>query len=215
MPALGAVADLSLFKVTFRQRLFNQRVLNILWYQTDSVLPGIDAWDACIALADQMDTAPDGIAAQLRALQSSNVEWTEIRVQYYGTDSLPRPYYSKPITSTGDRVGATPTSNVAASIAKRALYPIGEPEKGNGRLQLAGVPSSSMLNGNLTVAYQADFANVCEDMAQPITLMTGDLTVGPVLVTQTPAAFAAHDVYQCEVKPEVRDMRRRTVGLGE
>lgn len=215
MPALGAVAVGSLFKVSFRQRLFGQRVLNILWYQTDSVVPGIDAWDACIAIAADMNTGPAGLAVQLRALQSEDIAWEEIRVQYYGVDSLPRPYYELNITATGDIASPTPSANVAASIHKRALYPVGQPEKGNGRLQLAGVPGDNILSGMLTDAYQATFSNVCDELADSIALMTGDLEIGPVLVTQTPGAFQAHDIYQCVVKPELRDMRRRTVGLGE
>jgi len=215
MPALGAVQALGLFKVTFRQRLFGQRILNILWYRAESVLPGIDAWDACISLADELNLPATGIATQLRELQSDSLFWEEIRVQYFGTDSNARPYYQLDLTSAGTRVAATPTSNVAASIAKRALYPVGFPAKGNGRLQLAGVPSNAMVSGLLSEAYVADFANVCQDMADPVVIMAGDITLAPMLVTQAPGAFEAHPVYQCDVKPEVRDMRRRTVGLGE
>lgn len=215
MPVLGAVQDNSLFKVTFRQRLFGQRILNILWYQTDIVVPGVDAWDACMALAEELNLPATGIATQLRDLQDTSVLWDSIRVQYYGVDSAPRPYYELAVDAAGTITGGTPTSNVAASIHKRALYPLGEPEKGNGRLQLAGVPAASMAQGMLTEAYADLFANVCQDMADPIIIIDGDLQVGPVLVTQTPANFEAHDIYQCAVKPEVRDMRRRTVGLGE
>src|SRR5215218_453168 len=110
MPALGAVAVNSLFKVTFRQRLFGQRILNILWYQTDNVIPGIDAWDACIALADGINDGATAIGTQLRALQVNDITWEEIRVQYYGIDSLPRPYYQKNIANAGQRVDNTPSA---------------------------------------------------------------------------------------------------------
>jgi len=215
MPALGAVSNLSLFKVTFRQRLFEQRVLNILWYRVSTTLPGIDAWDACIDLVAELNTPATGIIPQLQALQSSNVMWEDVRAQYYGTDSLPRPYFQLDLGTAGGRAGATPSANVAASIAKRALPPVGEPEKGNGRLQLAGVPGTAITEGMLDPTYMADFSNVCEDLADPFTIVSGDIGLDPVLVTLTPGAFAAHPIFQCEVKPELRDMRRRTIGLGE
>jgi len=213
-PVLGPTTVTDRYRVTFVQRLYGQRILNMVWYQpTEIPTPAPDRWDAMGSLADAL-TGAGAMQAHICAGQSSDVTHEEIRVNVYNGDFESRyPYFSLATPTTG--VIATPagTANVAASLEKRATFPVSKPRQGIGRFQLGGVPNDRYEEGLLLPEYMTLLGDLAADLIESI--ITAGITFIPILVNFIDGGSTVNPIFGSSVKRTVRDMRRRTVGVGE
>lgn len=213
-PVLGPTTVTDRYRVTFVQRLYGQRILNMLWYQpTDIPDPAPDRWDAMGSLADAM-TGAGNIQVSMTHAQSEDLSHEEIRVNVYNGDFESRfPYFSLAAVLPGEIAVAAGTANVAASIEKRATFPAGHPRQGIGRFQLGGVPQDGYEEGLLTVPYLGLLSGLRDNIVESI--VTAGITFRPILVKFIDGGSEVQPIFGSSIKRTVRDMRRRTVGVGE
>jgi hypothetical protein len=205
--ALGDVIQVSL-----RGTLYGQRILNVLHYSVAVAGSGTD-FDQIDILTSNLVTgggSVDPLVPFLNAI-APQYQLEEVRAQrVYPTRTI----YAYTIDGRfGTYATGTETTNIAASLEKRTLTP---GRMGIGRIQIAGVPTAAMDNGECSAAYKA---TELTDLAQALLLSI--TTSGPV-VTYTPCLFNPTSpgakfspLFSIVVKDTLRTMRRRTVRLGE
>lgn len=214
-PVLGEVQEGDTFRCTLWQTLYGQTVLNSLYYQVSEVtLPGADRWNVMVALSNAMVTGPDGIWVQMRALQSEDITHDFHRVQLLLEIDRTYPYFQEDINEAGGILTPSNLANVALSIEKRASFPPTQPRKGIGRMQVAGIPNDTYAGGIFDPGYLANYANMTQDMTDPISVTPGGVTLRPVLSAPGTLTWTDQPIYACTAKNTVRTMNRRTVGRG-
>ena len=222
MPVLGPVAEGQIFRVSFLQRLYAQRILNVLFYRLTDV-PDVDppdVWDYMASLADAM-TGAGNIQIRMQACQTDDLSHEEIRVNMPTIPGdIVTPYFSLAAPGNGTIAAAAGTANVAESLQKRSLFDEGKPHQGNGRLQLAGVPNDTYTAGEFTAGYLEVLGLLAEAMEEAI--VTAGVTAVPcnfgwdyAVPGGQPTGYHTHDIFQVVPKGTTRIMRRRTVGVGE
>jgi len=213
-PVLGPTTVTDRYRVTIVQRLYGQRLLNMLWYQpTDIPDPAPDRWDAMGSLADAL-TGVGQLQQHMREVQSEDLSHEEIRVSVYNGDFESRfPYFSLATTGAGSVATPAGTANVALSIEKRATFPVGAPRQGIGRFQLGGIPNDAYEEGIFTDAYVTTVGPLRDDIVESID--TAGITFIPILVNFIEGGSTVNPIFGTSIKRTVRDMRRRTVGVGE
>lgn len=214
-PVLGACELGDLYRVTYIQRLYGQRILNTLWYLTTDVpvMAPPDRWDFMSNFAASM-TDPVSILTDMKLLQSSDLKYEECRINVYRNATDRFPYFSQLLTDSGSVADAANLSNIALSIEKRANPAATKPRTGIGRMQIGGVPSTKYAEGLFLDAYLADASALAGDLLNSVTDV--GVTVVPALVTVGGVSgFTPHKIFGAAPKRTVRDMRRRTVGVGE
>lgn len=213
-PVIGPVADGDLFKVTIVQRLYGQRLLNILWYRvSDAGGAPPDRWQAQIALANQINVA-GGIIPAMQDVQTQDLNIRSVIVNSY-RDPLERKPYSEVIVNLdGNVLFPAGDANTAASIEKRANVPVAaHPRYGIGRMQVGGVPSNAYTAGVFGAAYLGDLQTLGDELTENVTALA--VTFEPVLVNTDGANFVVSPIFGAVARDTVRVMRRRTVGVGE
>jgi len=205
-----AVGDV--IQVSLRGSLYNQRILTILHYSV-AVAAGGTEYDQLSILTSNLVTrggSADPIP-QILAAQAPEYTLEEIRAQrVYPTRTV---YAFTGDGRSGTYATGTEVTNIAASFEKRTLTP---GRMGIGRLQLAGIPTAAMNNGELTAGY---LAAECSNLAQA--LLLGISTSGPI-VTYTPClynptapVFKFSPLFSIVPMSTLRVMRRRTLRVGE
>lgn len=212
-PVLGPVAVNDKFKVTINQRLYGQRVMNVLWYYivTDPP-PAVDRWQAQIALANQLNAA-NGVIPTMLQMQTEDLTMQSVRVQSFRGIAERLPYSEIVVTDPGVIVTPAGDANTALSIEKRAIASPTAPRQGIGRMQVAGIPQGNYSGGVFTAGYMVLAQALADELTESITAL--GITWNPCLVTWGPATISAHDLFGAIAKDTVRVMRRRTVGVGE
>ena len=213
-PVIGPVADNDLFKIIIVQRLYSQRVLNVLWYRVaDAGGAPPDRWAAQVALANQINVL-GGIVPLMQELQTSDVTIQRAMVWSYRTRTDRQPFSDVTFGVTGNLLDPAGDANTALSIEKRALVPIpAHPRYGIGRFQLAGIPTTKYTAGLFDALYLVDAQALADELTESI--VAAGVTFNPVLVNTDGAAFVLSDIFGAVAKDTVRVMRRRTVGVGE
>lgn len=209
MPDIGE-GDIA--KVAIYQRLYDQRVLNVLYYRVQALGNPVAQSTALQELANEIadETKPNGLVAKMRLALSVDLSFEQVRAQM--VYPLPTVYYSSPMGFTASVNKPAGTANVAASITKKTER-FGE--RGIGRMQLGGIPNDGYTGGILTPAQIDLLDEVGNAMRLLVETPAGLITWVPVLY-HGPASLVVYDVVtHYEVQHTVRDMRRRTVGLGE
>lgn len=213
-PILGDLTGGDLFKVIFFQRMFGQRIMNVLHYHcTAAPSPALDRFEACISIANTL-TDTVSLLTDMRELQSHVLTHTSIRVQYIKETTNTYPFYEQLINLPGTRSADANLCNVALSIEKRAEFNPAHPRQGIGRLQLAGVPDNTFSSGLFSSAYLDDTNALTTDLLNELTVGTGGVVV-PCIVHKTAGQWVENNLFGTLARPEIRDMRRRTVGVGE
>lgn len=220
-PVLGPVAVSDTYRVSLIQRLYGQRVLNVLYYDvTDVPDPSPDRWAYMNSLADAL-TGAGSIMAAMQAMQCIDLEWEAIRVnQVRLPDEAATPYAQIDAIDTGTLIEPAGTPNVALSIEKRSTFTPGHPQQGIGRIQIAGIPQDRYVAGFFTDAYLLLAAAVSAAILDEIT--TAGVTAVPTNFgwdytppNPKPTGFHTFPIFGANAKRTVRNMRRRTVGVGE
>lgn len=212
-PVLGPTADGDVYRIIIRQNIFGQRVLNVLWYEvSDAGGAPPDRWAAQIGLANAINAA-GSVIPLMQDVTSAELEFETVRVSSYRALADRVPYSEVVISLFGDLAGAANLSNVALSIEKRAPGTGAHPRRGIGRFQLGGIPSDKYEQGVFKNDYLALVQPLADELTEDITAV--GVTWRPVLVTWGPDNIQAHPIFGTSVKRTVRDMRRRTVGVGE
>jgi len=213
-PVIGPVQDNDLFKVIIRQRLYGQRLLNVLWYRvTDAGGTPPDRWAAQVSLANQVNVA-GGIIPLMTACQTEDSEVTGVLVWSYRTRLDRKPYAEVAMGEPGLVASPAGDANTALSIEKRALVTIeGHPRYGIGRFQLGGIPQTGYEAGAFDPVYLIDAQALADELTDQI--VAAGVTFQPVLVNTDGASFVLSDIFGAVAKDTVRVMRRRTVGVGE
>jgi len=214
-PILGPVVEGDTFKVSLFQKLYNQTIMNVLYYECSDPGAGApDAFQVAKALAGKMNEAVTGIGTQLRALQTLQLTHTFYRCQLLRGIDQTFPFYDEPVNEIGEDDEPAKVSNIALSIEKRADFDAGHPRQGIGRMQVGGIPADKYQAGFFTDVYVAAFDNVCDTMASNLTVLT-DVILIPVLSRKGGTNWIDNRIFQCTAKETVRVMNRRTVGRGE
>lgn len=212
-PVVGPTLDGDVYRATIIQRLYDQRVLNMLWYEvTDAGGGAVDRWTVMIALANELNSV-GGVVPLMQDITSQDLAFERVRVNTYRVLADRFPYAEIVLALTGGVPTPAGTANVALSIEKRGFSPGAHPRRGIGRLQVGGIPNDAYLEGNFTDDYLATVQPLADELTEDI--IAAGVTLSPVLVTFGPDGILKHPIFGTSVKRTVRDMRRRTVGVGE
>lgn len=215
--SVPAVNDLLL--LSYRGTIFGQRVLNTYWWRISALnltnTPTVET--ACNQLINKVKV---GNAFNTNFLNCMPAEYTLAEI--WAQRVFPRRQL-KVIFAAG-QAGTSgyscQTGNLQASITRRSEI-AARGQTGGVRLIL---PESSDVSeeGLLTAPFKATLGLHAADMNSDITLAVGT-TITPVLQQTIPNPAkpdkrildGSVDIVQVVVMPEVRTLRRRTVGRGE
>jgi len=205
--ALGDVVQVSL-----KGSLFGQRILNILHYSVSVVGTGTE-YDQLSRLSSDiaLGAAATDILTPFLSAIAPQYTLEEIRCQrVYPTRTV---YAKTSVTIFGAYATGTELTNVAVSLEKRTLAP---GRMGIGRLQLAGIPTAVIDNGEVTAGYQAgELAALAAILIQTITTTGPVVTFSPCLFNPTAPVNKFEPIFSIIPQSTIRVMRRRTLRIGE
>lgn len=205
---MGLQVD-DVINITYKGSLFGQTIMcvlravitsaessNTVHQDLDNILQTIKA---------NSITTPIG---RMVVCQGGDVTWTKATVQrIYPVRTT---YVSEVINITGSAEGTCDTANVAAVLTKQSLY-VGK--RGRGSVHIAGLVTADYAEGLIETT-------LAEPMAEFGTVLIGEKTTTPAsnckwkYCTSGGAIASSTTLSGFVVQPEVRIMRRRTVGRG-
>jgi hypothetical protein len=145
-------------------------------------------------------------------LAACSSDWTLLYTRGQFVGPIRFAYAQKPKNVSGIIASDCRAQNVSGVITKRTGL---SGRNQIGALHMPGVPVSGYTAGEITPALQAKYALVAADLILPVTAAIGAGKYLPCLWHKTHAFPAWTDqVLYTVVQPELRVMRRRTVGLG-
>lgn len=196
--------------VTFRSRLFNQRILNVAHVRVKTV-SSLTAPGELQALASYLADSSILLSPLnlWKPIAAINFTFDEVRVQPISPASAA--YKVAQINENGTNANGCTASNIAISVSLRGDAPT---HHNAGRKQLAGIPDSTYNNGIFTGSYLAMVNAWATSMVGPFVVPTG---MGEYVWCLADRAVPANyiDLTDYAPQPQVRTMHRRTVGLGE
>lgn len=199
-------------QVTYRGTLFGQRILNILHYSVSVVGTGTE-YDQLSIFTSNLVTGGGSVDLTLPFLACMAPEYflEEIRAQrVYPTRTV---FAFTLAGAFGQYATGTETTNIAASIEKRTLT---AGRMGIGRIQLAGIPTAAMNNGEVSAAYKGtEMLNLANTMIQSITTTGPVVTFVPCLYNPTAPVNKFSPLFSCIPMDTLRTMHRRTLRVGE
>lgn len=212
IPTLGSVSTGDYYEVDLRGRLFGQRILNTFKFRVKAP-PTVDTdrWIFYSTLVDTIEELPGLVLSFLDCLSSDYI-LEDIRVQCRAPERLIYREFLRNNPGTIESPCLTP--NIAVSIERRTEV-VGR--SGVGRVQLGGIPSAKILEGEIINDYYLVLLDFAGRLYQDLEPADGSI-VEPVLWHEplTPdVPTGARAVVGAKVYKTVRDMRRRQVGLGE
>lgn len=206
------IAPFDVFQLSYFQRLYEQRVLNVLhfriveWTGPMTYIGGLKQIGE--AFKDQIETT--GIWSAVAVEQSEDIQYEFLRVQrVHPTRDI---YWQEELTVGGAVESTSETANVAMSVTKRSLV---SGREGVGRIQIGGLPVAEMADGrwseDVLTAIEAatNFLQAETEFATP-GMKVRFLVFGPGYDNDPD-----FDIVQQIPHSTVRTMHRRTVGLGE
>lgn len=209
--AIGAILE-----VSYAGKLAGQKTLTVLHYSLTALAPGPTV-DGDLITAAAAGTVfnlegPGGILAEYLECISQDFELSRIRYQW--VNPVRYSYIEEiPVTALGLFVGASMPPNIAAVVGKRNDS-TGRLNRGS--VHLPGVPVVAVEDGLLTspaTSRYADYGSIIKQ-SHALTFSGGTATITPVIYhAAVPSASPSFNAFI--VMPEVRIMRRRTVGVGE
>jgi len=211
-PTLGNVAVDDLFYVTFKGRLFSQRIINTFYYSVFQIAPvDVTRWSAYSKLRDALSGA-GGVKEKFLACCGPQYELEAMRLQVLRPERYAYREFAE--GAVGTHAGQADTANLAASIERRCEL---AQRHGVGRLQIAGTPTGQENAGTWAPAYMTILNTLATEMTQDV--LSPDL-IGwhPSLAYNdglVPPTWTSSPVIGAEAKNTIRVMRRRTVGVGE
>jgi hypothetical protein len=207
------IVDGDIFEVILYQTQAAQAVLNTFHF----VYRGTDVLDADLdytrQLANAVGLALNSTGAKMREFQTNNI--------FHDAATAQKVYPLREIASVQlinlpgeiDTEVAYPV-NVAAVLQRIANT---AKRGGQGRIHMAGIPQSYIINSQLTAVArgnQQDVANTFDQVIDMDPINPGTQTMHPVVWSRTQAPNTAPAVLAGSVQATSRVMRRRTVGRG-
>lgn len=196
--------DVLLFTIVGKQA--DQTILNTFHY----LYQGATAIDGAAKIRTFMNSFQALVVSKLRDATSNDFKVQEL----WGQKVYPSRWAKeiKAINETGNVLQPALPPNDAASIQRGA----DEADRRGlqGRVQIAGVPRTGVEGGVLLVAQMALLQPIADALKSEI--FEGDFgdSVKPILFDRRADPAKKRPVTRSYVKPEVRVMRRRTVGRG-
>jgi len=205
-----AVGDV--IQVSLRGTLYGQRILNVLHYSVAVAGSGTD-YDQLSILTSNLVTGGGSVDPLVDFLAAIAPQYQLVEVRAQRVYPL-RTIYAYTIDGRfGTYATGTETTNIAASLEKRTLTP---GRMGIGRLQLAGIPTAAMDNGELAAAYKAtEMSNLAQKLLLSITTSSPVVTYTPCLFNPTAPVNKFSPLFSIVIQDSLRTMRRRTVRVGE
>lgn len=189
----------------------NQRTLNIRHYRVavQSATPD--------PLAEQQEfldilssVAPGGLALTYLNCCSFDYRIATMRVQRISPARFP--FISKQLDELG-RIGETSPGPLVAGVIDFGTGLVGRKQRGS--IHVPGVTQTAANNGNLGIAQRALYNALGLQLRARIINPVSGGEYQPVIFHRVPiGAGTFDDITSHKVQPEVRVMRRRTVGVG-
>jgi hypothetical protein len=211
-PTLGMLQVDDLFYVTFKGRLFGQRMLNTFYYACFQLpIVNITRWTAYSQLRDTL-IAADGLKEKLLACIAPQYTLEAIRLQIVSPIRLAFREFQD--GASGNHADQCDTPNIAASVERRCEL---ADRHGVGRIQVPGCPTSAQNAGVWKDPYITKLNALATVLAQDVDYSAGaawhpSLAFSDGLV---PPTWTSSPIIGAEAKSTIRVMRRRTVGEGE
>lgn len=205
--ALLAVNDI--VRVTLFGSQASQRILNVLKLRVTVAPTGLNIFDQLTNLAAKLaDTVNGPMLPAWVPLVGPAFSFDKVRCQrQWPIRSI---YGEALIGQNGTSADQTNTPNQAISVEKRSSVP---GRKGVGRVQVAGIPATVFFDGVFTPGYITDVGTAFQFLKTDFTV-TADSGKYRWCLFSGGVPPDIDDIIDVNPKPEVRDMRRRTVGLG-
>jgi hypothetical protein len=186
-----------------------QRILNVFKLRVTNAPTGLNIFDQLNNLAAKLaDTVAGPMLPAWVPLVGPAFTFDKVRCQrQWPVRSV---YGEALIGQAGTSADQTLTPNQAISVEKRSSVP---GRKGVGRVQVAGIPGNSFIDGIFNTTFVTDIGTAFQ-------FLKTDFTVAADTGKYRWCLFSGgvppdiDDIIDVNPKPEVRDMRRRTVGLG-
>lgn len=207
--AAGPITVNDVFRVVYFQTLFAQRLMNV-FYLRCTVAPsgGVGYFSALESLANRLASDANHPVDNWLPIVGDELEFDDVRVQrVWPTNDM---YAQAHMGLDGSHADPATQSNDAISIEKRTSV-FGR--HGIGRIQIGGVPASQISAGKFSGAYQSLVETFANNFIGDIGV-AGGLGTYRFCLFNGDAPTADDDYFDMIVKPEVRTMHRRTLGLG-
>jgi len=197
--------------VTFRGKIFDQRMLTILHYRviqgtaSGNVFADTQAWADWFANL----TAAGELVTVYLATCAPEYSLEEIRVQRISPAR--NPYAISVVNLVGTNANAARTSNLAASITKRGVV---AGRWANGRVQMPGLPADNVVDGEIAIGAQIDYQTLATKLAADQNYVGITQQLRPVIYN--PGRVPNYtEIATWTVQTSARTMHRRTLRLGE
>lgn len=201
----------SIFEVTLRTTVCNQKCLNVLHYVVETESSETSIVAETIQLATAIETA-GGLGDKFRGALSALAIHDETVAQCI-KDTLGTRFARQvlDVGDPGELAGDVLTANVAAVITKRTSF---SGRWAVGSFHMGGVPGSYFSGGLITDApYKAALNALASEILQSVTTASGG-EYQPVIYHPDGLHGGHTMILETELQDQVRVMRRRTVGLG-
>ncbi len=198
-------------QVILRANVSSQVNLNVLHYRVTTSTGAATYFEQMDAIAAEMGTPGGvGIVGETSRLQSEDYLYDWVQTQKVGpVRSL---YTRTALGAPGTVVEPCNAVNVSAVITKQTEIP----GRGfSGSFHIGGLPPSAYEFGQLTNATIVQMNVICAALAADLSLLAGALRLTPVCFSQTGGIGGeTNTIVNCFPQPQLRTMRRRTLGLG-
>jgi len=205
-----AIAVNNLIRATYFQRLFAQRILTVLHLRCVTAPTGTSTMAQLDNLATVLASPSGGpMFPDWQSNVAPQLLFDEVRCQVVWPA---RTVYGKaPMLFTGTHLDDCTTPNVAASIEKRSSV---AGRHGIGRVQMAGIPETEYVAGELNAPYLEDL----QDQWNDLELLVPSAVDSGVYAFCLPALSIQpgdDDIVDVQAQSSVRVMRRRTLRVRE
>jgi hypothetical protein len=190
-------------------RIFNQVTMSTFFYKVTTAATTPDTKVALEALGTAFKTQLN--APGLAFVQAAPQNWVAEKVRL----QVVSPYLSQYAIVNWNMFGTVGSdanaSNVTGTLTRRTS--LGGRNQ-IGALHTAPLPDAAMLNGLIAASHIARLENLADKMDNNFTVLAETTQVTPVLWSHTDPFDDTKLITSIIVQPEIRVLRRRTVGLG-
>lgn len=205
MPGL-AVGDI--ITVTYNFDFLGQKMMNVLHYRNSATSTG-ENWPVLAdAIGHAMVSGTLSPGLSLLACMGFNANLTTVRVQKVSPSRFR--YVDRVEGLPGTYDGASSVPNIAACITK---YSDSASRHGRGALHVAAIPDGVVDEGLFTGGYLTLLGTLASKLSNTVTVSGETVSLQPVIWEPVDGGVY-YPLTQAVVRPEVRTMHRRTLGLG-
>jgi len=218
-PIIPIITPETIAEVTYKYSVNLQKCqasFHYMYLSGSAVADAITATNGLLSIVS--NTTTNALLNNMAAAQSNQVNYDSVSVQIVFPDRFLK--FSTDIPKTGALVGGCEAQNVAGVITKQTAF---AGRDAVGSLHLGGLPSSTFNAGLITTAQKTRLTVIGTSMLADINDTSNAILWTPILLNKEPipdtdpVRFRIKGgtlLYTILVQPEIRVMRRRTVGLG-